>query len=31
MRWLKQAGIDMAGARDMATTAVEADEDGLEE
>ena len=31
MRWWEQAGIDLAGARETAKAAAEADEDGLEE
>ena len=30
IRWWKQAGIDLGGTRDMATTAAEENKDGLE-
>ena len=31
MWWWEQAGIDLTGERDMATAAVDADEDGMGE
>ena len=31
MRWWEHTGLDLAGAREMAAAAAEAEEDGLEE